>query len=438
MGFWGFFSLPVALSGVTMCDSPHTPPDICGKRVSTPKTTPIQDAVEPSSSEVVFKHRPVGNVINIPAGSVPQKRPVPISGVTRRVQGVGTHGASPALPASTGTPLLIPPGLGAGICRHKQKAGKIPNGCGNSFLNLGGAAHAGHPQGHPNSHIFPSCRASCCLQAKESCAGTQPSSSSSSCPGQSHPHHGALDKLPFKGVCLIPYLPSVRSRSSCRRGRGGRHCRALLSYELFLTHVYNFHKSFLQHGERKKGGGEGERERGRRSSLLQQKPLARWAGREGRQGRDVREYQGEPGGISSSRRRSAGTHTHGGERGAGYRNLTSPSPPLSSADIFHAVTAFPSCRHRWKKPPVCAVGALTNSHCSHPAAAPQPGGFWALLTPWQLWDLQLEGSAMPWHSKAGEHPRIAHPSLAPAATQLSLAQAGPPAPRALVLITFLC
>lgn len=278
MGFWGFFSLPVALSGVTMCDSPHTPPDICGKRVSTPKTTPIQDAVEPSSSEVVFKHRPVGNVINIPAGSVPQKRPVPISGVTRRVQGVGTHGASPALPASTGTPLLIPPGLGAGICRHKQKAGKIPNGCGNSFLNLGGAAHAGHPQGHPNSQIFPSCRASCCLQAKESCAGTQPSSSSS-CPGQSHPHHGALDKLPFKGVCLIPYLPSVRSRSSCRRGRGGRHCRALLSYELFLTHVYNFHKSFLQHGERKKGGGEGERER----KEIQFAP-AKAAGQMGRQG----------------------------------------------------------------------------------------------------------------------------------------------------------
>lgn len=118
------------------------------------------------------------------------------------------------------------------------------------------------PQGHPNSQTFPSCCASCCLQAKESCAGTQPSSSSSSCsrPGQSHPHHGALDKLPFKGVCLIPYLPSVRSRSSCRRGRGGRRCRALLSYELFLTHVYNFHKSFLQHGEREKReeGREGE------------------------------------------------------------------------------------------------------------------------------------------------------------------------------------
>lgn len=152
MGFWGFFSLPVALSGVTMCDSPHTPPDICGKRVSTPKTTPIQDAVEPSSSEVVFKHRPVGNVINIPAGSVPQKRPVPISGVTRRVQGVGTHRASPALPASTGTPLLIPPGLGAGICRHKQKAGKIPNGCGNSFLNLGGGLHM---QGTPKDTPIP-------------------------------------------------------------------------------------------------------------------------------------------------------------------------------------------------------------------------------------------------------------------------------------------
>lgn len=152
MGFWGFFSLPVALSGVTMCDSPHTPPDICGKRVSTPKTTPIQDAVEPSSSEVVFKHRPVGNVINIPAGSVPQKRPVPISGVTRRVQGVGTHGASPALPASTGTPLLIPPGLGAGICRHKQKAGKIPNGCGNSFLNLGGGCTCRAP---PRTPQFP-------------------------------------------------------------------------------------------------------------------------------------------------------------------------------------------------------------------------------------------------------------------------------------------
>lgn len=58
-----------------------------------------------------------------------------------------------------------------------------------------------------------------------------------------------------------------------------------------------------------------------------------------------------------------------GRRGAGYRNLTSPSLPLSFADIFHAVTAFPSCEHRWKKPPVCAAETLTNSRCSYPAAA---------------------------------------------------------------------
>lgn len=76
----------------------------------------------------------------------------------------------------------------------------------------------------------------------------------------------------------------------------------------------------------------------------------------------------------SAGRSSAGTRTHGGERGAGYRNLTSPSLPLSFADIFHAVTAFPSCKHRWKKPPVCAAEALTNSCFSYPAAASQLGG----------------------------------------------------------------
>lgn len=99
----------------------------------------------------------------------------------------------------------------------------------------------------------------------------------------------------------------------------------------------------------------------------------------------------------AARRRSAGTHTHGGERGAGYRNLTSPSLPLSFADIFHAVTAFPSCEHHWKKPPVCAAEALTNSRCSYPAATSQERGgaaegLRALPAPpvppwsWQHWD----------------------------------------------------
>lgn len=204
---------------------------------------------------------------------------------------MGKHGGSPALPANTR------------IGGQELRGDKTPHRCGNPLPSLGwlhiprqGARQA--PQGHPNSHPLPSCRASCCLQAKEGCAGTQPSSSSSSCsrPGQSHPHHRALDKLPFKGVCLIPYLPSVRSRSSCRRGRGGRDCRALLSYELFLTHVYNFHKSFLQHGERKKGGGEGAREGGGEGERKEiQFTPAKAAGQMGRQGGEAGEQQGRGG-----------------------------------------------------------------------------------------------------------------------------------------------
>lgn len=82
-----------------------------------------------------------------------------------------------------------------------------------------------------------------------------------------------LDKLPFKGVCLILYLPAVRSRSSCRPGRwaGGRKRPVAVSYELFLTHVYNFHKSFCN-TKREEGGG-------RQIQFTPAKPLARWAGR---------------------------------------------------------------------------------------------------------------------------------------------------------------
>lgn len=44
----------------------------------------------------------------------------------------------------------------------------------------------------------------------------------------------------------------------------------LLSYELFLTHVYNFHKSFCK--------GEGEEGKGRQIQFTPAEPLARWAG----------------------------------------------------------------------------------------------------------------------------------------------------------------
>lgn len=95
-----------------------------------------------------------------------------------------------------------------------------------------------------------------------------------------------LDKLPFKGVCLILYLPLVRSRSSCRQGWWGRwggwggRGRSLLSYELFLTHVYNFHKSFCN-TEREEG-------RGRQIQFTPAKPPARWAGKGGERKRQRR------------------------------------------------------------------------------------------------------------------------------------------------------
>lgn len=198
-----------------------------------------------------------------------------------------------------------PPAHSRGIGGQELPGDKIPHGCGNPFPAGGGCTSTGRDPGwHPKDtpipkHFHPALLPAAASPAKEGCAGTQPSSSSSSScsrPGQSHPHHCALDKLPFKGVCLIPYLPSVRSRSSCRRGRGGRNCRALLSYELFLTHVYNFHKSFLQHGERKKGGGEGGRKREREGERKEiQFAPAKAAGQMGRQGGEAGEQQGRGG-----------------------------------------------------------------------------------------------------------------------------------------------
>lgn len=234
--------------------------------------TPIQDAAEPSSSLAVLKCRLLGMSLIFPLAWCPKNVLPHQQGDKESAQRGQARGVS-CSPCQHRDPPAHSPGI----------EGQEPKFPMDVEIQLGGLhILRPAPHGRPNSQTLPPCRASCCLQAKEFCAGTQPSSSSSSShsrPGQSHPHHCALDKLPFKGVCLIPYLPSVRSRSSCRRGRGGRDCRALLSYELFLTHVYNFHKSFLQRGERKKGGGEGGRER----KEIQFAP-AKAAGQMGRQG----------------------------------------------------------------------------------------------------------------------------------------------------------
>lgn len=286
--------------------------------------TPIQDAAEPSSSLAVLKCRLLGMSLIFPLAWCPKNVLPHQRGDKESAQRGQARGVS-CSPCQHRDPPAHSPGI----------EGQEPKFPMDVESQLGGL-HILRPAPHgcPNSQTLPPCRASCCLQAKEFCAGTQPSSSSSSHsrPGQSHPHHCALDKLPFKGVCLIPYLPSVRSRSSCRRGRGGRDCRALLSYELFLTHVYNFHKSFLQRGERKKGGGEGGR--GRRSSSLRQKPLARWAGREGssREGEDGIQ-PGIPGrGRREKQEECRDTHPR---RGARRR--------LPESDF--TLAAFVLCRH---------------------------------------------------------------------------------------------
>lgn len=105
-----------------------------------------------------------------------------------------------------------------------------------------------------------------------------------------------LDKLPFKRSLLNPLSPLGRIPLQLLAGPagpgGGGRGRLLLSYELFLTHVYNFHKSFCK--------GEGEEGKGRQIQFTPAEPLARWAGMGG-EGRKSK-HQSSGNGMLSKRR----------------------------------------------------------------------------------------------------------------------------------------
>lgn len=132
--FWAFFldAAVIRVSAVRLSTHSYTSRHLGGERVHTPRKPQKSPKIpiEPSSSLFVFKSTPSPTVINIPAGLVPHKRPVPISKVAgscslqTQAPGAGKHGEPAALlGAGCGgscslcrrwDPPAHPPRLGAG------------------------------------------------------------------------------------------------------------------------------------------------------------------------------------------------------------------------------------------------------------------------------------------------------------------------------------